>query len=342
MMQRVVRSMLVGLVGAIVTACGTSPSGTIIIDRELRFSDAGASIALTDAVLDSVGYLGDVAFSGLGVSFTDVRDHRLVSLLPGRRSFRHGRRGSGPAEFLFPLYLDARPSLIVVGDQGNGRFQAFDENGHLLHSVTSPVPVRHFAVESDSTLLVALTDSTWYLARVHFDGRWEPVAARPRDRRNPGLSATLADVRGDQLVAMASESTFVVVDQTDGALREFDAKGRMLRVRLLPAGTTQQLEATRDEGVGILRKRFGTVLSAPLVKDLAGDRRGHLLLLFSAGIRGGLWIDVERGRGVMLLAAEEAAEDPLWSASSGDVSGDSIVIVSHGGDVRLRRIPALR
>ena len=62
-------------------------------------------------------------------------------------------------------------SLVGIGDLGNGRFQQFVRTGALRRVFNSSVPVRHFAIESDRTVLVALADSACYLARVFEDGR---------------------------------------------------------------------------------------------------------------------------------------------------------------------------
>ena len=69
-----------------------------------------------------------------------------------------------------------------------------------------------------------------------------------------------------------------------------------------------------------------------------GDGAGHLLLLFSAGTTVGLWIDVPRSRSVLLTTDAANTDDPFWSASVGDVTGDTLVIVSHAGQLYRRRI----
>ena len=150
-------------------------------------------------------------------------------------------------------------------DVGNGRFQEFDRTGTLRRVFNSPVPVRHFAIESDGTVLVALADRAWYLARVFEDGRWEPFAKRP-------APTSTANARGDHLVATP------------------------------------------------------------------GDGAGHLLLLFSAGTTVGLWMDIPRSRTVLLTTDAANTDEPFWSASVGDVDGDTLVIVSHAGQVYRRRV----
>ena len=62
-------------------------------------------------------------------------------------------------------------SLVRIGDLGNGRFQQFDRTGTLRRVFNATDSVRHFAIESDRTVLVALADSACYLARVFEDGR---------------------------------------------------------------------------------------------------------------------------------------------------------------------------
>lgn len=156
-------------------------------------------------------------------------------------------------------------SLVGIGDLGNGRFQQFVRTGALRRVFNSSVPVRHFAIESDGTVLVALADRAWYLARVFEDGRWEPFAKRP-------APTSTANARGDHLVA-----------------------------------TT-------------------------------GDGAGHLLLLFSAGTTVWLWMDIPRSRTVLLTTDAANTDEPFWSASVGDVVGDTLVIVSHAGQGYRRRV----
>ena len=287
--------------------------------------------AVSESLIDSLVRIGDVAVDDGAMVLTDVGAHRLLQ----RDSKGHGRlqgqRGQGPGEFAFPLFVDTRGSRVVVGDQGNGRFQQFDRTGILTRVFNSPVPVRHFAIESDSTVLVALADSAWYLARVFEDGRWEPFARRPAP-----TSARTA--RGDHLVAMAGERLVAIFDQDRTVLHLYGADGSAVTRRVLPEDIATALGVTSTEQRRVLSQRFGQVLSAPVIKDLAGDGAGHLLLLFSAGTTVGLWIDVPRSRSVLLTTDAANTDDPFWSASVGDVAGENLVIVSHAGQLYRRRI----
>jgi hypothetical protein len=287
--------------------------------------------AVREPLVDSLDHIGDVAVADGVVVLTDVGAHRLLQF-DGRGNGRlQGRRGQGPGEFAFPLFADARGGRIVVGDQGNGRFQQFDRRGALQRVFNAPVPVRHFAIESDSTVLVAVADSTWYLARVFEDGRWEPFARRP-------VPAAAAAARGDQLVAMADERTVAVFDQGRALLLLYDTDGRAIRSTGLPDDLAAVLGVTGAEQQRVLSQRFGQVLSAPVIKDLAGDGAGHLLLLFSAGTTVGLWIDLPRGRTVVLTTDMANGDDPFWSAVAGDVVGDTLFLASRAGEVYRRDI----
>ncbi|WP_396216906.1 hypothetical protein [Gemmatimonas sp.] len=287
--------------------------------------------ALSESLVDSLGLIGDVAVEGGHLVVTDVKAHRLLQLDSIGSGRLQGRRGQGPGEFAFPLFVDARGSRVVVGDQGNGRFQQFNWAGALKRVFNSPVPVRHFAIESDSTLLVALADSAWYLARVFEDGRWEPFAKRPS-------SAAARLARGDHLVAMAADRQVAVFDQDRAVLLIYDVNGNATIRSVLPEDITAALGASSSEQQRALSQRFGQLLSAPVIKDLAGDGAGHLLLLFSAGTTVGLWMDVPRDLRVLLTTDDADRDDPFWSAVAADVYGDSLVVTSSAGQVYKRRV----
>jgi hypothetical protein len=231
--------------------------------------------AIRERLIDSLDHIGDVAVADGAVVLTDVGAHRLLQFDPQGRARLQGRRGRGPGEFAFLLFVDARGGRVVVDDQGNGRFQQFDRTGVLQRVFNAPVPVRHFAIESDSTILVALADSTWYLARVFADGRWEPLARRPVPTASP-------TARGDHLVAMTGERTVAIFDQDRALLLLYGADGKAVTRTALPDSVAAMLGASSAEQQHVLWRRFGQVLSAPVIKDLAGDGAGHLLLLFSA------------------------------------------------------------
>lgn len=78
-----------------------------------------------------------------------------MQLIPGRFGRFQGRKGNGPGEFQFPLHSDALGDRVVIGDIGNSRFQFFNREGEFIATLESPVTIHHFALESDSTLLVA-------------------------------------------------------------------------------------------------------------------------------------------------------------------------------------------
>lgn len=287
--------------------------------------------AIQERFIDSLDHIGDVAIADRGVVLTDVGAHRLLQFNPQGRGRLQGRRGQGPGEFAFPLFVDARGGRVVVGDQGNGRFQQFDRTGVLQRVFNAPLPVRHFAIESDSTILMALADTAWYLARVFEDGRWEPFARRP-------APTAASAVRGDHLVAMAGERTVAVFDQELAALRFYGANGDAVTGPVFPSDVAATLGVSSAEQQRVLSRRFGRVLSAPIIKDLAGDGAGHLLLLFSAGTTVGMWIDVPRNRTVSLTTDAADGDDPFWSAVAGDVVGDTLLLVSRAGQVYQRRV----
>jgi len=312
------------------------------IDRQHTLFPASDSMALHDRTIDSLTRIVDIVLHDSMLVLTDSRQRRIAQVVPGRTGMLQGRRGDGPGEFQFPLHSDALGDRVVIGDIGNSRFQFFNREGELTATLKSPVTIHHFALESDSTLLVAIADSVWYLARVNMRGEWQPVARRPVRQRTEGSEAPAALMRYDHLVAMLGNGSFAVFDQTDGMLREYDARGEMLRQRSLPTNILKRLVQTRDEDMKALSSRFGGVLTAPLVKELAGDHRGHLLLLLSAAPIGGLWLDLNRNQAVALASDTPRRGDPLLSATAGSVSGDSIAITSFDGSVRIRRLAAPR
>ncbi len=92
------------------------------------------------------------------------------------------------------------------------------------------------------------------------------VLTDPRQRRVAQLVNGRAGTRWrhDQLVAMLSHGAFVVFDQADGVLREYDAEGRLTRQRGLPLEILGKLTASRDAQLQSLSTRFGSILSAPV------------------------------------------------------------------------------
>jgi hypothetical protein len=326
----------------LLAACSGKQEIEIPTDRQVVLFPAGDTSKLSDGMIDSLAWPGDLVLLDSVLTLTDVRAHRFARIIPGRYGMLQGRRGQGPGEFNFPAFVDALGAMIAVGDQGNGRFQVFSERGILAASFNSPVPVHHFALESDTTVLVAIADSAKYLARVWFDGRWEPIASRPKSSNGESGKTARPNVRYDHLVAMLAGGRFAVFDQNDGRLREYDSSGALIREHRLPEDLIKNMKLVRDEQLAVLGKRFGSVLTAPIAKDMAGDRRGHLLLLISAGKVGGLWLDLNRNRAISLEVGREGKGDPLWSATSGSVSGDSVAIASFDGTVRLKRVPAAR
>lgn len=323
----------------LLVACRGGKKEVLTIDRQVRLITPGDSASLRDSVIDSIVRIGDIVLHDSVLTLTDARARRFVQLVPGRFGRIQGRKGNGPGEFQFPLYTDAYGSQSVVGDAGNSRFQFYGTDGQLTRILKSPVSVHHFALESDSTLLVAIADSMWYLARVNMRGEWQPVARRPIRRQAQTGTVPTPRVRHDQLVAMLDKGSFVVFDQNDGVLRQYDTAGNLSRERHLPPDILQRLLQARDEDMSALGGSFGGFLSAPIVKDLSGDRRGHLLMLMSARPVGALWIDFNQNRVVALTSNGEVRGDPLLSASVASVSGDTVAISAFDGSVRIRRIP---
>jgi len=129
-----------------------------------------------------------------------------------------------------------------------------------------------------------------------------------------------------------------IFDQDRAVLLLYDADGSAVTRRVLPEDIATALGATNTEQRPVLSQRFGQVLSAPVINDLAGDGAGHLLLLFSAGTTVGRWIDIPHSRTVLLTTDAAKRDDPFWSTSVGDVVGDTLVIVSHAGQVYRRRV----
>jgi len=330
--KRAFAALLIAVLGASSGCAESAPAAGAVASR-VALRPAGGG--LTDALIDSLDHVGDVAWDGSHLVLTDVRSHRLLQLSPGRGGMLQGRRGQGPAEFAFPLYADARGDRIIVGDQGNGRFQEFDRAGHLVRVINAPFPVRHFVIESDTTVLAALADSVWYLARLFPSGQWEPVARRPAVGVRGGVAS---NGRGDHLVAIADSGRIAVFDQALGQLQLYSAGGEYQGATSLPGDIASSLAQTGDEQRAVMEKRFGQVLSAPTIKDLAGDGRGHLLLLFSADTNVGVWLDLPRGRSAVLSTDAANGDDPFWSAVAGDVSGDSVVLVSRDGKVYVREL----
>lgn len=326
----------------LLAACTGEQSAVLRVDRQLILFPASDSVAIHDRTIDSLTRIVDIVLHDSSLVLTDSRQRRVAQVVPGRVGRLQGRRGDGPGEFQFPLHSDALGDRVVIGDIGNSRFQFFNREGELIATLKSPVTIHHFALESDSTLLVAIADSVWYLARVTMRGEWHPVARRPVRQHAKGSQAPAALMRYDHLIAMLGNGSFVVFDQADGMLREYDARGEMLRQRSLPPDILKQLVQARDEDMKALSTRFGGVLTAPLVKELAGDHRGHVLLLLSASPIGGLWLDLNRNQAVSLATDAPRRGDPLLSATAGSVSGDSIAIASFDGSVRVRRIAAPR
>ncbi|MFN8861823.1 MAG: hypothetical protein ACK5ZR_16075, partial [Gemmatimonadaceae bacterium] len=144
--------------------------------------------------------------------------------------------------------------------------------------------------------------------------------------------------RGDHLVAMTGERTVAIFDQDRALLLLYGADGKAVTRTALPDSVAAMLGASSAEQQRALSRRFGQVLSAPVIKDLAGDGAGHLLLLFSAGTTVGAWIDVPRSRTVMLTTDAADRDDPFWSAIAGDVVGDTLLLVSRAGQVYRRRV----
>lgn len=319
------RSLLGGALVIVAAGCSPEPAP---VERSSLHPARGA---MPERLIDSLDHIGDVAVADGAVVLTDVGAHRLLQFDAQGRGRLQGRRGQGPGEFAFPLFVDARGGRVVVGDQGNGRFQHVDRLGVLQRVFNAPVPVRHFTIESDSTILMALPDTAWYLARVFEDGRWEPFARRP-------APSTVPLARGDHLVAMAGEGTVVIFDQADAALRYYGTDGSVVTGPAFPRELATTLGVTSAEQQRVLSKRFGQVLSAPVIKDLAGDGAGHLLLLFSAGTTVGVWIDVPRNRTVVLTTDAATRDDPFWSAVAGDVAGDTLFLVSRAGQLYRRRV----
>jgi len=326
----------------LLAACTGEQPDVLRIDRQVTLFPASDSAALHDRTIDSLTRIVDVVLHDSVLVLTDSRQRRIAQVIPGRTGTLQGRRGDGPGEFQFPLHSDALGDRVVIGDIGNSRFQFYNREGELTATFKSPVIIHHFALESDSTLLVAMADSVWYLARVNMRGDWQPVARRPVRHRTQRSEAPAALMRYDHLVAMLGHGSFAVFDQADGMLREYDAQGEMVRQRSLPTDLLQRLVQARDEDMKALSSRFGGVLTAPLVKELAGDHRGHLLLLMSAAPIGGLWLDVNRNQVVALTTDAPRRDDPLLSATAGTVSGDRIALASFDGSVRLRRLAAPR
>ena len=319
------RSLLGGALATVAAGCSHDAPP---VERSSLHPRGGA---VQERLIDSLDHIGDVAVTHHGVVLTDVGAHRLLQFGAQGHGRLQGRRGQGPGEFAFPLFVDARGGRVVVGDQGNGRFQQFDRGGVLQRVFNAPVSVRHFAIESDSTILVALADTTWYLARVFEDGRWEPFARRP-------AAPAVPPARGDHLVAMAGERTIAVFDQDRASLHYYDTNGTTVAGPLVPQDVAAMLGASSTEQQRVLSRRFGHVLSAPVIKDLAGDGAGRLLLLFSAGTTVGMWIDVPQNRTVLLTTDAADRDDPFWSAVAGDVLGDTLLLVSRAGQVYRRRV----
>lgn len=323
----------------LLVACGGGREEMLTIDRQLTLVPSGDTVSLRDGMIDSLVRIGDIVLHDSILTVTDARARRFVQLIPGRFGRIQGRKGNGPGEFQFPLHADALGSQTVIGDVGNSRFQFYGTEGQLTKILNSPVSIHHFALESDSTLLVAIADSTWYLARVNMRGEWQPVARRPFRQQIQTGTVPAPRVRHDHLVAMLDKGSFVILDQADGVLRQFDTAGNLSREHSLPPDILRRLIEARDDDMSALGSSFGGFVSAPLVKDLSGDRRGHVLMLLSARPIGALWIDFNRNRVVALTSDGQVRGDPLLSASVASVSGDSVAIPSFDGKVRIRRIP---
>jgi hypothetical protein len=137
---------------------------------------------------------------------------------------------------------------------------------------------------------------------------------------------------------MAADRQVAVFDQDRAVLLIYDVNGNATIRSVLPEDITAALGASSSEQQRALSQRFGQLLSAPVIKDLAGDGAGHLLLLFSAGTTVGLWMDVPRDLRVLLTTDDADRDDPFWSAVAADVYGDSLVVTSSAGQVYKRRV----
>lgn len=180
----------------VLPACTGEQPDVLRIDHQVTLFPASDSAALHDRTIDSLTRIVDVVLHDSVLVLTDSRQRRIAQVIPGRTGTLQGRRGDGPGEFRFPLHSDALGDRVVIGDIGNSRFQFYNRKGELTATLKSPVTIHHFALESDSTLLVAMADTVWYLARVTMRGDWQPVARRPVRRRRSPRAPVAADVRG--------------------------------------------------------------------------------------------------------------------------------------------------